>query len=164
MPNPQKRHCEGSSVKGNFQVCAALVVALLFISTADSRAQKKKEAIAWPAGEVKWSEMKGGPPGIMYAELWGHMDKGAYGSLVKLPAGVKHPLHTHSSDTKLVVISGTFLFTPEVGTEQRLGPGSYLMVPGGVKHLSGVTEDGPCEVFQEGPGKFDFHPADAGMK
>jgi anti-sigma factor ChrR (cupin superfamily) len=151
-------------MKGHFQVPVTLVVALLCIGAVDSRAQKKKEAVVWPAGDVKWSEMKGGPPGIMYADLWGHIDKGAYGSLIKLPAGLKNPLHTHSSDTKLVVVSGTFLYTPDGGTEQRLGPGSYLMVPGGLKHMSGVSDDGPCEVFQEGPGKFDFHPAEGGMK
>jgi len=151
-------------MKGHLPVYVTLVAALLCIGAVDSRAQKKKEAVVWPAGDIKWSEMKGGPPGIMHADLWGHIDKGAYGSLIKLPAGLKNPLHTHSSDTKLVVVSGTFLYTPEGGTEQRLGPGSYLMVPGGVKHLSGVTEDGPCEVFQQGPGKFDFHPAEGGMK
>ena len=151
-------------MKGQIPVYVTLVAALLCIGAVDSRAQKKREAVVWPAGDIKWSEMKGGPPGIMYADLWGHIDRGAYGSLIKLPAGLKNPLHTHSSDTKLVVVSGTFLYTPEGGTEQRLGPGSYLMVPGGVKHLSGVTEDGPCEVFQQGPGKFDFHPAEGGMK
>jgi quercetin dioxygenase-like cupin family protein len=151
-------------MKGRLAVYVTLAAVLLCLGAVDSRAQKKKEAVVWPAGDVKWSEMKGGPPGIMYADLWGHIDKGAYGSLIKLPAGLKNPLHTHSSDTKLVVVSGTFLYTPEGGTEQRLGPGSYLMVPGGLKHLSGVSDDGPCEVFQEGPGKFDFHPAEGGMK
>ncbi len=151
-------------MKGHYQVCAALVMALLFISTADTRAQRKKEAIVWPAGDIKWSEMKGGPPGITYADLWGHITKGAYGTLVKLPAGMTHPLHTHSSDVKLVVLSGTFLYAPEGGMEQRLGPGSYLMVPAGVRHTSGVSADGPCEVFQEASGKFDFIPADGGMK
>lgn len=105
-------------------------------------------------------EVKGASPGIMFASLWGNMDKGAYGVLVKFPAGTKHPLHTHTSDIKAVVISGTFYYAPEGGTEQRLGPGSYFFVPGGSKHMSGSTDDGPCEIFQESAGKFDMMSAE----
>lgn len=136
-----------------------LFALLVFLGTGSSIGQKKK-ATVWPAGEMKWSEMKGGPPGGMFVSLWGQMDKEAYGALVKLVAGEKHPMHTHTSDVKLVVLSGTFIYTPEGGTEQRLGPGSYLSVPGGLKHSSGTGDDGPCEVFQTSTGKFDMMPVE----
>jgi quercetin dioxygenase-like cupin family protein len=140
------------------------VAAMMLLLAAGAMAQTKKEAVVWPAADLKWTEMKGGPPGISYANLWGHMDKGAYGAFVKLPAGMNNPLHTHSSDMKLVVISGTFYYTPEGGTMQKLGPGSYLSEPGGVKHMSGTSPDGPCVVFQEATGKFDMKPVKAEMK
>ena len=143
---------------------AALVMALILTSSHESYAQKKKAATAWPAADIKWSEMKGGPPGLMYSNLWGDITKGAYGTLVKHPAGSVHPLHTHSADVKLVVLSGTFLYTPEGGTEVQLGPGSYLMVPGGLRHSSGTSADGPCEVLQISSAKFDLIPVEEAKK
>ena len=149
-------------MKGPLVTFVCVMCAILFCGVADTVAQKqaKKEAVVWPADGIKWLDMRDGPPGILYANLWGHLDKGAYGALIKLPAGMKNPLHTHSSDLKIVVLSGTFLYIPEDGTEQRLGPGSYLFEPGGTRHLSGTGDDGPCEVFQESSGKFDFVPAE----
>lgn len=141
-------------------VCALAMTLLL---STDAMAQKKKVATVWPAGDIKWEEMKDGPPGVKTADLWGNMMKGAYGTLVIFPAGQIHPLHSHSYDTKVIVISGTFLYTAEGGTEQRLGAGSYLLVPGGVKHTSGSGADGPCEIFQESAGKFDMHMVETGM-
>jgi quercetin dioxygenase-like cupin family protein len=113
-----------------------IATALLIILGAGNSSGQKKAATVWPAGDIKWMEMKG------------------------LPPGEKHPLHVHTNDVSLVVISGTFLYTPEGGMEQRLGPGSYLDVPAGLKHLSGTSEDGPCEVFQTSTGKFDMMPVD----
>jgi quercetin dioxygenase-like cupin family protein len=148
-------------MKGLALVFACCMVAFVLLATNSSFAQKKMaEATVWPAANMKWMEMKGGPPGATYADLWGHIDRGAYGSLVKLPAGIKNPLHSHTNDVKLVVLSGTFYYAPEGGQEQNLGPGSYLFVPGGLKHTSGVGGTGPCEIFQTSSGKFDFVPAE----
>ena len=112
----------------------------------------------WPAADIKWEEMKGGPPGISYANLWGDIMKSGYGTLVKLPAGSNHPLHTHSTDTKCVIISGMFWVAPEGGEKKMLGPGSYFMVPSGWKHTSGT--EGETMLFQESSGKFDLKPVE----
>ena len=136
-----------------------LIVAACMLDTAQTFAQKKskKAAVAWAAEDMKWVDMDAKTaPGVKYAEVTGHMDKGAYSAYIKLPAGSQHPLHTHTNDVKCVIISGTFLYTPEGGTEKKLGPGSYLFVPGGFRHSSGVAEGSDCVLFQEGPGKFDL--------
>ncbi len=143
------------------QKILSIVVIGLVVFCPNADAQKKmKEPVVWPADDIKWMEVKGAP-GIMFANLWGKMDKGAYGALVKFPAGTKHPMHKHTSEIKGIVISGTFYYTPEGGTEHRLGAGSYFVVPGGSKHMSGSTDDGPCEIFQESPGKFDMMAVEA---
>jgi quercetin dioxygenase-like cupin family protein len=144
----------------NARSVTLIATALLVLLGAGNSSGQKKTATVWPAGDIKWMEMKGLPPGAKIANLWGQVDKGAYGALLKLPAGEKHPPHVHTNDVRLVVISGTFLYTPDGGMEQRLGPGSYLDVPAGLKHLSGTSEDGPCEVFQTSTGKFDMIPVD----
>ena len=119
-------------------------------------AQKKmkKEATIWPAADIKWVEAKDAPPGTMFASIWGNMTKGSYGALVKFGQGMNNPLHTHSSEVKAVVVSGAFWYAPEGGDKKVLGPGSYFMIPSGLKHTSGA--DPGTVMFQEGPGKFDM--------
>ncbi len=140
---------------------ALVLVGLMALCASEVRAQKKmkKEPIAWAAENMKWEEVKDGPPGVMKATLWGDMTKGAYGALVKFPAGIKQPLHTHSSDIKSVVLSGTFTYAPEGGEEKSYGAGSYLLIPGGSKHISGSGADG-CTFFMEQSGKFDMKPVE----
>ncbi len=138
------------------------LVSIFFLGSyqADAKSKSKKMAVMMPSADIKWEDMKGGPPGIQYANLWGDVLKGAYGAFVKLPAGMSNPLHTHSVDTKMVVISGTFWIQQEGGEKKSFGAGSYAMIPGGWKHTSGT--DGETMVFQEGSGKFDMIPV--GMK
>ena len=136
-------------------ICAALVFA--GYNTLQAQKKAKKEAVVWPADKIQWEDMQGFP-GIKVAKLWGDMNKGLYGCFVKFPAGSNHPLHYHTSDVKLVVLSGTWWYTSEGGTETRMGPGSYLLIPGGVRHASGTTADGECTIFQEGSAKFDLFP------
>ena len=134
-----------------------VIVGLLVVSVVGEGAQKKakKAVIAWSAENLKWEAMKEAPPGVMEVSLWGNMTKGAYGSLVKFPANTKHPLHTHSYDIKTIVIAGTFTYGAEGEEEKSYGPGSYIYIPGNVKHASGSGPDG-CTVFSEQSGKFDM--------
>jgi quercetin dioxygenase-like cupin family protein len=127
---------------------------------------KSKEAVLWPAAELKWEEVKF-PPTMklpegakppQYVALWGDMNKGAHGAFVKLHPGEQHPLHTHSSDLKGVVLEGTFTIGAEGAEPKKLGPGSYFLVPARWKHTSSCTGPAPCTIFQEGPGKFDMKP------
>jgi quercetin dioxygenase-like cupin family protein len=128
-------------------------------------AAKTKEATLWAANEIQfaeWTPPKGAPPPPegtkmpMVANLWGDVNKSAYGAMVKFEAASVHPLHTHTSETKGVVISGNFWFTPEGGEKKTLGPGSYFAIPGGMKHESGA--DAGTVVFQTGAAKFDMKP------
>ena len=148
-----------SSIKHFSSFFVLIIVGAMMLGTTQLMAQKKskKDAVAWAAEDMKWMEAKEAP-GIKYVDVTGHMDKGAYSAFVRLPAGSKHPLHTHTSDVKVVVISGTFLYAPEGGEERKLGPGSYLFVPGGLRQTSGVAEGSDCVMFQQGTGKFDMIP------
>jgi quercetin dioxygenase-like cupin family protein len=142
-----------------------VLVGLIFIGVTEASAQKKmnKEPVMWAAENIKWEKMKGAPPGVMTAMLWGDQTKGAYGALTKFPPNHKNPLHTHSSDLKVIVLSGTFVGGPEGGPEKTYGPGSYMLVPGGWKHTSGAGAGG-CTLFQEQSGKFDMMPVEPPKK
>ena len=147
-------------MKKTLGVIAMAAVLLAAFTSEQATAQKKmkmKEPIVWAAENIQWEEMKDGPPGVMAAKLWGDRTKGAYGLLVKLPAGFDTPLHFHTNDFKGVIISGTMIHIRD-GKEQSLGSGSYLSIPGGDQHITRVTKDAPCVLFQEGSAPFDLKP------
>jgi len=112
--------------------------------------------------DLKWTPMAG-MEGVEVSPIQGSMSKGPYLAFVKLSGNQVHPLHTHSFAVKLVVISGEFKYTPEGGPEVTLGPGSYLEVPGHLKHTSG-TGSGDCVIFQEQSGPWDLKPVETAHK
>lgn len=122
-----------------------------------------KKAVVVPAGDLKWMDLDpAGAPGVKVADVWGDHTKGAYGGFTRFPAGFVAPLHTHTHDMKIAVISGTFIHTPEGKPEVRLGPGSYLMQPGGnYRHTTACDKASECLFFLEGSGKFDLKPVEA---
>ena len=113
-----------------------------------------------PAGDVKWTDLDPtGAPGVKIADVWGNHTNGAYGAFLKFPAGFVAPLHTHTNAIKIVVLSGTYMQTPEGKPEVRLGPGSYAFQPGGsYKHISACDKASECELFIQSSGKFDLKP------
>ena len=136
-----------------------LVVIASFLAAGAAQAQGAATAVAWPAADMKWTPMVDGPPGAQAVTLWGDMTKGAYGAMLKFPAGFSTPLHTHTSEMKLVVVSGTWIHTPEGKPSIRLGPGSYLLQPGGnYRHTTACDKASECLIFSESGGKFDLLP------
>lgn len=126
-----------------------MFVGLFFLGVSKISAQNKK-AILWAPEDMKWKPMQG-PPGVMTVDLWGNQNKGAYGGLTKFPADFKAPLHYHTNDIKIVVIQGAYTYNGK-----EYGPGSYVFIPGGVKHESGGVANSETIFFIEQPGKFDI--------
>lgn len=133
------------------------LVGLIFGWAMEVSAQKKmnKEAVLWAADDLKWEPLEGATPGVMSVRLWGDNTKEAYGGLTKFPAGFTAPLHFHTYTTKIVVIKGAYTYNGK-----KYGPGSYVSVPGGVKHVSGGVADSETIFFIEQSGKFDLNVTD----
>ena len=149
---------------------AAFVVAAAVLAQVSPEAKAKSaskggasRAVIMPDSDHKWTELSGDTPGVQIVDLWGDHTKGAFGALIKFPAGFAAPLHTHTSNMKLVIISGTVVHGPEGKSEVRLGPGSYLMQPGGsYRHTTTCDQASECEFFIESAGKFDLKVVDGG--
>ena len=140
-------------------LAGVLMMAAIGVTLAAAGDTLRSKDVAWPANSIKWEA--GPAEGTKVAKLWGDwMKEGPYGVLVKFNAGLMHPLHKHTHDLKIVVISGTFLHTPEGGAETRFGPGSYLLQAGGKNHVSGCAAGAECEFFMTSNGKFDMIPAE----
>jgi anti-sigma factor ChrR (cupin superfamily) len=142
------------------------ILAFAVLAILSSAALAQTAPTMMPAGDMKWMDLDPtGAPGVKVSDVWGDHTKGAFGAFIKFPAGFAAPLHTHTNAYKIVVVSGTFLQAPEGKSEVRLGPGSYLMQPGGgYKHTSACDMASECLFFVQSDGKFDLIPAMAPAK
>ena len=143
---------------------AASFVMAVVLAQGSGEAAKANEPVFVPSGDLKWTDLDPkGAPGVQIADVWGNHTKGAYGAFIKFPAGFTTPLHTHTNAVKIVIVSGTYIQAPEGKPEVRLGPGSYMMQPGGnYRHTTSCDKASECVFFVESNGKFDLKLVEAG--
>ncbi|HXM77758.1 MAG TPA: cupin domain-containing protein [Thermoanaerobaculia bacterium] len=149
-----------------FAAAFLLAAAVLAQGSGDAKAKPAKKAagkvVVWPAGGLSWKDAAGAPAGVKEVTLWGDPTKGAFGTLQKFPPGFSAPLHTHSADLRIVVVSGTIIHGPEGKSEVRLPAGSYLFLPSSYRHTTGCDKASECVFFLEGNRKFDVKMVAAG--
>jgi quercetin dioxygenase-like cupin family protein len=135
-----------------------LVVALLgiLLVTASGQAPKASKVVYAAAGTATFKPAPAA--GVSMSTVWGDPDKGAHGTFTKFAPGYDAGLHTHTKDISIVVIKGAYLYKDEAG-EKRVGPGDFLLVPGGHKHWSGGDKTEGALFYEEASGKFDVVPA-----
>lgn len=111
-----------------------------------------------PAAELEWFDLDPqNAPGVQLATLWGDPARGAFGAYMRLPAGFDAPFHTHTHAMKVVFVSGTYIQEPDGGSVVNLGPGSFMMQPGGdYRHRTRCGSDSDCVFFVESGGAFDM--------
>ena len=141
-----------------------LAVSISLILAAPLLAQSPGQPVFMPGGDLKWTDLDPkGAPGVKISDLWGDHTKGAFGAFLRLPAGFAAPLHTHTHAMKVVFLSGTYIQAPEGKAEVRLGPGSYMMQPGGnYRHTTSCDKASDCVFFVESDGAFDLKPVAGG--
>ena len=112
----------------------------------------------------RWHPVDPANPGSpTIAALWGDPASGPYGALLRVPAGFESPLHRHSSDERVLVISGSSVHWVQGETRETatvLQAGDFLMMPAGVNHVSAAARNNEdCLEFITMDGKFDFELA-----
>ena len=134
---------------------AAVVGAVAFgVLLGVAAAQAQKEAVHVDSAKATYKDLA---PGASAVALWGDMDKGPYGAFTKFVPGANYALHTHTSDLRIVVLKGAYLYKPEKGEEKRVAAGHYLFIPGGDRHVSGGDAKEGVLFYQEATGKFDLN-------
>jgi anti-sigma factor ChrR (cupin superfamily) len=103
-------------------------------------------------------EFKPLAPGASVLLVTGDLDKGPFSAFVKFDAGAKFEMHSHSSDLRMAVIKGAYLYKGANGEEHRAGTGCFLSTPGGDHHWSGGDEKEGALFYIESNGKFDLIP------
>ena len=110
--------------------------------------------------DLKWTELPE-VKGTQFAALSGDPKTGEFTQMRKIPAGTDNPLHTHSSEIKMVIISGVLYAGADLASARDFGPGSVIVLPANWAHVSGCRAGSDCVFYQEGKGKFDYKPTAA---
>lgn len=117
--------------------------------------------------EPTWGDAPPGlPAGGKMAVLDGDPNKkGSFTVRLQAPDGYKIAPHTHPTAERLTVISGTFhlgmgeKFDEAAGRE--MGPGSFAVLPAGMKHFAWSTGESVVQIDSEGPFEIKYvNPAD----
>ena len=113
--------------------------------------------------QVKWVPNPAAT-GVMMATAWGDPTKGAFGAFNKFAAGFTAPLHTHSANLRIVVISGTMAMAGADGKETKFPPGSFYTQPNTYPHVTKCLSGSDCLTYVEADGKWDLKPVEAKKK
>ena len=133
---------------------AGLVAGLSLAALANAAdAPKKGGAVFVPASEVKWADVPGSP-GVQVAALGSDPGKGASHFLLKLAGGFSAPVHHHSSNHYVTVVSGTLVLAVD-GKDHRLPAGSYFAFTGKKPHATRCEAGADCVLAMDVRGKWD---------
>jgi quercetin dioxygenase-like cupin family protein len=98
---------------------------------------------------------------MQFAVISGDHTKGPYSQMRKVVGGTDNGMHTHSIEITDVVISGLWYAGADMASAKNFGPGSVVVIPPNVPHVSGCRPGNDCVFYHEGKGKFDFKPVTA---
>jgi quercetin dioxygenase-like cupin family protein len=144
-------------ILGSF-IFAAAIVAL----TAQEKTGTTTEHKVVAPNDLKWGDAPAGlPPGAKLAVLDGDPGKpGPFIVRLKAPAGYKVPPHTHPTDERLTVISGSFKIGMgdkfDEASMQEMGPGSFVALSMGMKHFATSTTESIVQINSEGPFQINY--------
>ena len=113
--------------------------------------------------EMKWAPSPLAP-GVMTAVAWGDPATGPHGAFHKFVAGFTAPLHTHTANTRIVVISGTMTLAGEDGKEMKFPAGSFYTQPNTYAHVTKCLAGSECLVYLDADAKWDLKPVEAKKK
>jgi len=143
-------------------------VVLLFVAASPAGCSGDADDPAGPSAAIyqtmaehEWNLLDpDNPGGTQMAPLWGDPASGAYGALLRFPAGFVSPMHSHSVDEYTITVQGTALHWTEDESPAdavRMDLGSFTFIPGGVNHVSSCAADGPeCIAVITQRDQFDF--------
>jgi quercetin dioxygenase-like cupin family protein len=132
----------------------------------EKAAQGAQHKIVSPA-DLSWADAPPSlPPGSKMAVLDGDpTKKGPFTVRLQSPDGYKVPPHTHPSTERVTVISGSFHLGMgdkfDEAAAREMGPGSFAVLPAGMKHFGYVTGETVVQIHSEGPFVINYvNPAD----
>src|SRR5215207_8105225 len=131
----------------------ALIVAIAaaLFSAAPVLAAETGKSVVLAKADLKWKAMGNG---VAAAPVSGDMEKGPSRFFLKYPVGLVTPLHHHTANHHVTVISGSITLTVG-GKQHRLGPGAYFMLADRAAHIAKVEGSEEAVMFIQAEGSWD---------
>jgi quercetin dioxygenase-like cupin family protein len=108
------------------------------------------------ARDIQWQKAEGLPAGVRVAHVSGDAQGGAAVDFIKFPAGTRVPLHWHSANHVVTVLSGRlFIGAPGLDKDLEVGPGGYFKIAGKTPHMTSAKEETVIAVSGDAPN--DLH-------
>jgi quercetin dioxygenase-like cupin family protein len=150
-------------------ICSLLFTVAIVAITAQEKtaATATTEHKVISPNDLQWGDAPSSlPPGGKMAVLDGDPTKpGSFTIRLKAPAGYKVPPHTHPSDERVTVISGSFKIGMgeklDAASAHEMAPGSFVALPAGMKHFAMSNAESIVQISSEGPFQIKYvNPAD----
>lgn len=136
-------------MKKNYALFA--VIAALFSAAVVYAGEMTGKSVVLPKADLKWKPMGNG---IAAAAVSGDMEKGSSRFFLKYPVGLVTPMHHHTANHHVTVVSGTITLTVG-GKDHRLGPGSYFMLADRAPHIAKVEGNEEVVFFIQAEAPWD---------
>ena len=137
-------------MKSKHIVIMSLATAL--ITAASAMVIGGGKTVVMTTTDLKWKDM--GIPGVVAAPVSGELDKGSSRFFLKYPVGFVTPLHHHTTDHYVTMISGNATLTVG-GKDYKLGPGSYFALTDKAPHVAKVEGNQEAVFFIQADGPWD---------
>jgi quercetin dioxygenase-like cupin family protein len=121
-----------------------------------AQAKATGASVTTAAADLKWNDVASFP-GLKMAVVSGDPAKGAAHFFMKFPAGFAAPLHHHSANHYVTVVSGTMVMNID-GNDVKLPAGSYFSFTGMKQHMTKCDAGAECVLFLDARGKWDVVP------
>lgn len=112
--------------------------------------------------EMKFESVPNTPACAQSALQSGDPSKGASVMYIKLAPGCGVPLHWHTPNEQILMVSGTGKVAPHPGKPQTLQRGAYAFMPS--KHHHAFSCAAACTFYLTSDAAFDIHYVDASGK
>jgi len=115
-------------------------------------------SVSIPADEISFIQtgVKTDKGHLQAGPAYGDLQNGRHGTFVRMPAGFKSPVHTHTEDYFAVVVEGVGSNHPVNAEAVPLPKGSYWFQRGEEAHVTKCLSETDCLFFIVQPGKFDY--------
>jgi quercetin dioxygenase-like cupin family protein len=140
-----------------YLVATCIVLTLL----AASLSAEDQPKVVNPA-EMKFQAPQNTPACVQSAVLSGDPSKEASVMFLKLSPSCTVPLHWHTANEQIMMVSGTAKAAPHPGKPQTLKPGAYAFMPS--KHHHAFSCNMACTLYLTSDGAFDIHYVDPSGK
>jgi quercetin dioxygenase-like cupin family protein len=150
----------------NFKQNLALAFVICLLGSASSARQSAstmpREFTSVDPATIPWSELPMPNKQSLYRKtLLAHTENGAGVDLLRYPAGVVTPVHTHPHGHGMYVLQGKL-----VTNHGTFGPGMFVWFPDGEKIYHGATKEADAVVLfiRHEPFQIDFVDSGNGSK